>query len=64
VATAPPAEVVLPSAGPGAEAGAPAATPEPEDLQLRGLQERVRTLIEQDPRKVASMVKRWLMREG
>jgi flagellar biosynthesis/type III secretory pathway M-ring protein FliF/YscJ len=37
---------------------------EGEEIQIREMQERVRAFVEQDPRKVAGLVKRWLVREG
>jgi flagellar biosynthesis/type III secretory pathway M-ring protein FliF/YscJ len=37
---------------------------ETEDMQLHEVQKRLRAFVEQDPRKVAGLVKRWLVREG
>jgi flagellar biosynthesis/type III secretory pathway M-ring protein FliF/YscJ len=36
----------------------------PEELRLREMQNRIRAMAGQDPRKVASLVKRWIVREG
>jgi flagellar biosynthesis/type III secretory pathway M-ring protein FliF/YscJ len=51
---------------PGAapEEGLESEVPEPEEAQLHEMQRRIRTFTEQDPRKVAGLVKRWLVREG
>jgi len=37
---------------------------EPEDAQFHEMQERIRTFVDQDPRKAAGLVKRWLVRES
>ena len=63
-AVAPPAEAAAPAAGPGAISAAEAAGAEPDELKLRQMQDRLRNLIGQDPRKVAALVKRWLAHEG
>ncbi len=55
---------------PGAKAG-PAAReevelepPPPEDVEFHEIQRRIRSFVESDPRKVAGLVKRWLVRES
>jgi flagellar biosynthesis/type III secretory pathway M-ring protein FliF/YscJ len=37
---------------------------QPEEAQFQEMQKRVRAFTEQDPRRAASLVKRWLVREG
>jgi len=50
--------------GAGAEEETDAEPVEPEEAKLHDLQKRLRSFAEQDPRRVASLVKRWLVREG
>jgi flagellar biosynthesis/type III secretory pathway M-ring protein FliF/YscJ len=37
---------------------------DPGDVEIREMQDRVRAFVEEDPRKVAGLLKRWLVREG
>jgi flagellar M-ring protein FliF len=38
--------------------------PPPEESEFHDMQKRVRSFAEQDPRRVASLIKRWLVRES
>ncbi len=64
-ATAPPPELVIqaPHAGAGGAAEEESGA-EPDDIKLRQLQDKLRGMVSQDPRKVATLVKRWLTNEG
>ncbi len=50
--------------GPAAEEAVDIEPPEPEDVEFHEIQKRLRSFVESDPRKVAGLVKRWLVREG
>jgi flagellar biosynthesis/type III secretory pathway M-ring protein FliF/YscJ len=63
-ATAPPPEMVVQAPCAGGEAAAEEAGAEPDDVKLRQLQDKLRGMVSQDPRKVATLVKRWLTHEG
>ena len=61
VAQPAPTPIVVEAAGREEIAGEPAGD---EEMKLREMQGRIRLMTGQDPRKVASLVKRWLVREG
>lgn len=63
-AVAPPAEVVVAGGPEPAEGLGEGEAVEPEEIKFKQMQERIANLVDQDPRKVSSLVKRWLSRES
>ncbi|HOX05752.1 MAG TPA: flagellar M-ring protein FliF C-terminal domain-containing protein [Planctomycetota bacterium] len=65
-ATAPPPNLVVTATGAagGSQAAAEEAGIEADDVKLRQLQDKLRGVVGQDPRKAATLIKRWLSHEG